>query len=46
MNARDVNLSGVAGNPTPRDIGAYERQNRFQCGTSDSIFCNGYDYSW
>jgi len=46
LNARDVNLSGVAGNPTPRDIGAYERQNRFQCGTSDSIFCNGYDYSW
>jgi hypothetical protein len=46
LNARDVNLSGVPGNPTPRDIGAYERQNRFQCGTSDSIFCNGYDYSW
>lgn len=45
-NPRDVNLSGVQGNPTPRDIGAYERQNRFQCGTSDSIFCNGYDYSW
>jgi len=46
LNARDVNLSGVPGNPTPRDIGAYERQNRFQCGTSDSLFCNGYDYSW
>lgn len=45
-NARDVNLSGVPGNPTPRDIGAYERQNRFQCGTSDSVFCNGYEYSW
>jgi hypothetical protein len=45
-NPRDVNLSGVPGNPTPRDIGAYERQNRFQCGTSDSIFCNGYEYSW
>lgn len=44
-NPRDVNLSGVS-NPTPRDIGAYERQNRFQCGTSDSVFCNGYDYSW
>jgi hypothetical protein len=43
---RDVNLSGVPGNPTPRDIGAYERQNRFQCGTSDSVFCNGYEYSW
>jgi len=45
-NPRDVNLSGVQGNSTPRDIGAYERQNRFQCGTSDSIFCNGYEYSW
>src|SRR6185369_1866241 len=45
-NPRDVNLSGVPGNPTPRDIGAYERQNRFQCGTSNSIFCNGFDYSW
>jgi hypothetical protein len=45
-NPRDVNLSGVPGNPTPRDIGAYERQNRFQCGTSNSIFCNGYEYSW
>jgi hypothetical protein len=45
-NPRDIDLSGVAGNPTPRDIGAYERQNRFQCGTSNSIFCNGYEYSW
>ncbi|HEY2395879.1 MAG TPA: hypothetical protein VGH81_07890 [Rudaea sp.] len=45
-NPRDVNLSGVPGNSTPRDIGAYERQNKFQCGTSDSIFCNGYEYSW
>jgi hypothetical protein len=45
-NPRDVNLSGVQGNSTPRDIGAYERQNRFQCGTSDSIYCNGYEYSW
>jgi len=45
-NPRDVNLSGVPGNPTPRDIGAYERQNRFQCGTSDSFFCNGFEYSW
>lgn len=45
-NPRDVNISGVPDNPTPRDIGAYERQNRFQCGTSDSIFCNGYEYSW
>ncbi len=45
-NPRDVDLSGVPGNPTPRDIGAYERQNRFQCGTSDSIYCNGYEYSW
>jgi hypothetical protein len=42
-NPRDVDLSGVPGNATPRDIGAYERQNRFQCGTSDSIFCNGYE---
>jgi len=45
-NPRDVNLSGVPGNPTPRDIGAYERQNRFQCGTSDSFFCNGFEYAW
>jgi predicted outer membrane repeat protein len=45
-NPRDVNLSGVAGNSTPRDIGAYERQNRFQCGASDSVFCNSFEYSW
>lgn len=45
-NPRDVDLATVPNNYGPRDIGAYERQNRFQCGASDSIFCNGYDYSW
>jgi hypothetical protein len=43
---RDVDLTSVPNYQGPRDIGAYERQNRFQCGTSDSIFCNGYEYSW
>ena len=45
-NARDVDLAPVPNNYGPRDLGAYERQNMFQCGTSDSIFCNGYEYSW
>ena len=45
-NPRDVDLAPITDNFGPRDIGAYERQNMFQCGTSDSIFCNGYDYSW
>jgi len=45
-NPRDVDLAPIANNYGPRDIGAYERQNMFQCGTSDSVFCNGFDYSW
>jgi len=39
-NARDVDLAPIPNVFGPRDIGAYERQNMFQCGTSDSIFCN------
>jgi hypothetical protein len=45
-NPRDVDLAPITNNYGTRDIGAYERQNMFQCGTSDSIFCNGYEYSW
>ncbi len=45
-NARDVDLAPLPNNYGPRDLGAYERQNMFQCGTSDSVFCNGYEYSW
>jgi len=28
----------------PRDIGAYERQSAFECGTAESIFCNGFEF--
>jgi hypothetical protein len=40
---RDVNLASVPNLYGPRDIGAYERQSAFQCGTADSIFCNGFE---
>ena len=43
---RDVDLPLIPNYYGPRDLGAYERQNMFQCGTSNSIFCNGYNYSW
>ncbi|HSC11896.1 MAG TPA: hypothetical protein VLC97_13055 [Rhodanobacteraceae bacterium] len=42
-NARDVDLATIPNVFGPRDLGAYERQNVFQCGTSDSVFCNGYE---
>jgi hypothetical protein len=45
-NPRDIDLAGVPNKLGPRDLGAYERQNMFQCGTLESIFCNGYEYSW
>jgi hypothetical protein len=45
-NARDVDLAPIPNVFGPRDIGAYERQNMFQCGTSDSIFCNANEHSW
>jgi predicted outer membrane repeat protein len=45
-NPRDVDLAPIPNNFGPRDIGAYERQNMFQCGTANSIFCNSFDHSW
>ena len=40
---RDVDLAQVANLYGPRDIGAYERQTAFGCGTADTIFCNGFE---
>jgi len=40
----DQDLPTVANVYGPRDLGAYERQNLFrECGTSDSIFCDGFE---
>jgi hypothetical protein len=25
------------------DLGAYERQSMFNCGATDTIFCNGFE---
>lgn len=42
---RDVDLDSVPNIYGPRDLGAYERQNAFfECGASDSIFCDGFDH--
>ena len=43
-NARDIDLASVPNLYGPRDIGAYERQSAFECGTAESIFCNGFEY--
>jgi hypothetical protein len=37
----DLPLADVYGY---RDLGPYERQNLFQCGAQDSLFCNGFDH--
>jgi hypothetical protein len=42
-NLRDVDLASVANLYGPRDIGAYERQSAFSCGTAETIFCNGFE---
>jgi len=40
---RDVNLAVVPNVYGSRDIGAYERQTAFDgCGTTDTLFCNGF----
>lgn len=42
---RDIDLPTLANTYGPRDVGAYERQNLFnECGTSDSLFCDGFDH--
>ena len=40
---RSVNLPGVANLFGIRDLGAFERQRMFDCGASDTIFCNGFE---
>ncbi len=41
---RDQDLPGVSNLFGPRDLGAYERQiGAGDCGTADSIFCNGFE---
>ena len=42
-NPRDVDLAPVSNLYGPRDIGAYERQTPFNCGTAETIFCNGFE---
>ena len=41
--ARDIDLATVTNLYGPRDIGAYERQSAFNCGTGDTIFCSGFE---
>ena len=38
---RDIDLNSVANIFGPRDLGAYELQR--PCGTSDTIFCDGFE---
>ena len=41
--SRNIDLPTVINAYGPRDIGAYEMQNLFrECGTADSIFCDGF----
>ena len=42
-NPRDVELASVTNRYGPRDIGAYERQSAFACGTAETIFCDGFE---
>jgi len=40
-----VDLPGVSNFLGLADLGAYERQNMFyNCGTNDSVFCNGFEH--
>jgi hypothetical protein len=40
-----VDLPGIPNFLGPADLGAYERQNLFyNCGASDSMFCDGFDH--
>jgi hypothetical protein len=42
---RNTDLPTVVNAYGPRDLGAYELQNLFaECGTTDSLFCNGFDH--
>ena len=42
---RNVDLPSAGSAFGTQDLGAYELQNLFrECGTSDSIFCDGYDH--
>lgn len=40
---RSVDLPGVPNEYGPLDLGAYEIQRIFACGTSDTIFCDGFE---
>ena len=42
-NPRDVDLPSVPNVYGPRDVGAYERQNLFNCGRADSVFCDNFE---
>ncbi len=44
-NPRNYDLPTVGNAYGAQDLGAYERQNLFrECGTSDSLFCDGFDH--
>jgi hypothetical protein len=40
---RTVDLPGVPNEYGPLDLGAYEIQRVFACGTADTIFCDGFE---
>ena len=43
-NPRNVDLVSQGNNYGPRDVGAYERQQGpWNCGSSDAIFCDGFE---
>jgi hypothetical protein len=39
----DVDLPTVPNTYGPRDLGAYEIQRTFACGTADTVFCDGFE---
>jgi hypothetical protein len=42
-NPRDQDIAGVPDQDGDRDLGAYERQQRY-CGAADTVFCATFDF--